>query len=248
MVAGRKCIGKSTFINTLLNKNITNKPSTDINMYMLDVECEGIMKRITAIDTPGLGSSLNDYNITSVIINFIKMQYDKYLAEETKVKRNPEFEDTRIHCLVYFLTPHVSGMKESDIYFLKEVNRLVNIMPVIGKADTLSETEKIEMKTNIKKQFAENDIKIFDFKGYEMMGNREELDEKVPFTMICSEERERIYKWGKVETDNLEHCDFVILREVMLSSHCESLIENTDCEIYENYRTSVLSAMLPSEQ
>ncbi|KAM0675515.1 Cell division control protein 11 [Gurleya vavrai] len=247
MVAGRKQIGKSTFINTLLNRNITNKPSSDINMYMLDIECEGVSKRITAIDTPGLGATFNDKNIISVITNFIKMQYDKYLAEETKVRRDPKFEDTRIHCLIYFLTPHVRGMKESDIVFLKEVCMLVNIIPVIGKADCLSEAERLQMKQNIKKQLKENQICIFDFKGYEMYGNKEELEEKVPFTLICDEERERNYKWGKAETDNAEHCDFVILREVMLSSHCESLVDNTDCEIYENYRTNVLSAMLPQE-
>lgn len=215
---------------------------------MLDIECEGVAKRITAIDTPGLGATFDDRNIISVIINFVKMQYDKYLAEETKVRRNPLFEDTRIHCLVYFLTPHVNGLKESDIVFLKEVCTLVNIIPVIGKADCLCDEERKELRVNVKRQFKENGIKIFDFKGYEMMGNREELGDKVPFTVICGEDRERVYKWGKAETDNADHCDFIILREVMLSSHCESLIDNTDCEIYETYRTNVLSSMLPGEQ
>lgn len=243
MVAGKKCIGKSTFINTLLNRSIATSPSKDINMYMLDVNCEGVNKRITAIDTPGLGSLDDTKNIQDVI-NFIKLQLDKYLAEETKVRRDPAFEDTRIHCLIYFITPG-NALKPIDIELMKMASPFVNIIPVIGKSDALTKEELYMLRRNVSDQIEENNIGLFNTKGRKMM-NCADLDDKVPLAVVCNEERYRTHGDNRIEVDNPIHCDFTLLKEIMFSSHCESLVEYTDCEIYESYRTEVLSTILSS--
>lgn len=243
MVAGKKRIGKSTFINTLLNRSIATSPSEDINMYMLDINCEGINKHITAIDTPGLGSIDDTKNIQD-IINFIKLQLDKYLAEETKVRRDPEFEDTRIHCLIYFVAPG-NGLKPLDIQLMKAASPFVNIIPVIGKADALSSEELSIMRKKVAEQIVKNDIGLFNTKGRKMM-NCSDLEDKIPLAIVSNEERVRMHGDNRIEIDNPMHCDFTLLKEIMFSSHCESLVEYTDCEIYESYRTDVLSTILSS--
>lgn len=240
MVSGRKSIGKSTFLNTLLN--LSTSSNSDFNMYLLDIECEGLFKKVTAIDTPGLNAVICDSKTINDIVKFIKHQHDLYLSEETKVKRDPHFEDSRVHCLIYFISP--SGLNEIDLVFLKIVNKLVNVLPVIGKGDSLNKEEELELKIRTRDELRKNDISCFDFGNGNGMLNNDNLWERMPLCIVSSENRMREYENGRIEIDNPEHCDFPVLKEILFSTHCESLIEQTDCEIYEKYRTDVLSGLL----
>lgn len=240
MVSGRKSIGKSTFLNSLLDLKTTI--NNDFNMYLLDIECEGIYKKVTAIDTPGLNSLICDTKTINDIVKFIKHQHDIYLSEETKVRRDPSFEDTRVHCLIYFISP--SGLNEVDLTFLKIINKLVNILPVIGKGDSLNIEEEMALKIRIKQDLKDNDISCFDFGYGNGILNNNELWERMPLCIVGCDNRIREYKDGIIEIDNPNHCDFPMLKEILFSTHCESLIEYTDCEIYEKYRTDVLSGLM----
>lgn len=39
------------------------------------------------------------------ILKYINEQYDKYLIEETSIKRKPRVPDSRVHCCLYFIAP-----------------------------------------------------------------------------------------------------------------------------------------------
>jgi len=39
------------------------------------------------------------------ILKYIQEQYDKYLIEETSIKRKPRVPDSRVHCCLYFIAP-----------------------------------------------------------------------------------------------------------------------------------------------
>lgn len=39
------------------------------------------------------------------ILKYINEQYDKYLVEETSIKRKPRVPDSRVHCCLYFIAP-----------------------------------------------------------------------------------------------------------------------------------------------
>jgi len=43
----------------------------------------------------------------------IRRQYDNILAEESRIKRNPQFRDSRVHALLYFIPPtgHMSSIR-----------------------------------------------------------------------------------------------------------------------------------------
>jgi hypothetical protein len=48
--------------------------------------------------------------------------------------------------------------------------------------------------------------------------------------------RGRKYPWGTVEIDNAEHCDFTVLRRLLLRIHLSDLMDVTNNVHYENYR------------
>lgn len=249
MAAGAQGSGKSSFFNTLIGKEIIPpKDQSGINLYMLNLDCEGITQRITLIDTPGFGETLNDTEIQNTICNFVKAQLDMFITEESKIRRNPNYEDTRVHCLLYFIPSTSSGLKNKDVVFLKKISSLVNIIPVVSKSDGLSSTERVEFKRRVIEEMKYYKIPVFDLDDPEIYslpaaGNR--LNQLAPFLIISAdcqdlESRVRSHQWGNICVDNPTHCDLSALRELLLSTHIHGLIDCTASEIYENYRAMVL--------
>ena len=44
--------------------------------------------------------------------------------------------DSRVHAALYFIPPTGHGLKPLDIACLQRIHNKVNVVPVIGKADT----------------------------------------------------------------------------------------------------------------
>ncbi|KAG0435359.1 Cell division control protein 11 [Dictyocoela muelleri] len=258
MLAGHSGCGKSSFINTLFKKDIVEvnrrEKSMDIDVYLMDVDCEGLRKKITIVDTPGFGCTLDDSIIYENILSYLKSQFDLYLAEETKIRRNHNYEDTRVHTLLFFISP--TGLKSSDITFLKKIKDMVNIVPVIAKADTLTNNELLEFRRNVMRKFNENEIIVFNFSSDGINSEiLSDLSEKMPFTIISDDWTEckdgiptpRKYHWSVPDPNDSKHCDFSLLKEILFSVCTESLVEYTENEIYENYRTGVLTSLIPEK-
>jgi cell division control protein 11 len=91
------------------------------------------------------------------IKNYIECQYKCYLEEEARIKRNPKFEDSRIHALLYFIEPvplRVNNeirncLTKLDIAFMREICHRVNLIPVIAKADSLTKDELTRFKFKV---------------------------------------------------------------------------------------------------
>lgn len=92
------------------------------------------------------------------IVGYLERQYDDILAEESRIKRNPRFRDNRVHALLYFIPPtgHAyvkrssfrgirfyacNRLREMDIELMRRLSPRVNVIPVIGKADSLTPSE-----------------------------------------------------------------------------------------------------------
>lgn len=249
MAAGYKGSGKTSFFNTLFNNDIVRlESSKDINLIMLNIDCEGISQKISLIDTPGFGLGIDDEDLQNSLINFIQKQFDIFIEEESKIRRDPSFEDPRVHCLLYFISCTGNGLKQNDIVFLKKAQHLVNIIPLLSKSDGLSSSEKAFLKQKVKQQLEINDINVFDFENvdyYDKVEEDQNLNSYLPFSIVNSDEddvksRIRKYKWGVVDIDNVRHCDFAVLKEVLLGTHLNILIDYTASELYESYRAKVL--------
>lgn len=147
-------------------------------------------------------------------------------------------------------------MRELDIELMKRLSPRVNVIPVIGKADSLTPAELAESKKLVMEDIEHYRIPVYNF-PYDIEEDDEDTIEEnaelrglMPFAIVGSEEvveiggrkvRARQYPWGVVEVDNPRHCDFLALRSALLHSHLADLKEITHDFLYENYRTEKLS-------
>ncbi|OQE39982.1 hypothetical protein PENCOP_c006G00187 [Penicillium coprophilum] len=260
MVCGASGTGRTTFVNTLCGKQVLEGKDADdaANAHLeegvrikpvtveLELDEEGTRISLTIVDTPGFGE----------IVGYLERQYDDILAEESRIKRNPRFRDNRVHVLLYFITPTGHGLRELDIELMKRLSPRVNVIPVIGKADSLTPAELAESKKLIMEDIEHYRIPVYNF-PYDIEEDDEDTVEEnaelrglMPFAIVGSEDfveidnrkvRARQYPWGVVEVENPRHSDFLAIRSALLHSHLADLKEITHDFLYENYRTEKLS-------
>ncbi|KAF2680523.1 Septin [Lentithecium fluviatile CBS 122367] len=268
MVCGASGTGRTTFVNTLCGKKVLqNKDSDDPNTahieegvkiqpVTVELDEEGTRISLTVVDTPGFGDQIDNEASFGEIVGFLERQYDDILAEESRIKRNPRFRDNRVHVLLYFITPTGHGLRELDIELMKRLSPRVNVIPVIGKADSLTPAELAESKKLVMEDIEHYRIPVYNF-PYDIEEDDEDTVEEnaelrglMPFAIVGSEDvievngrrvRARQYPWGLVEVDNPRHSDFLAVRSALLHSHLADLKEITHDFLYENYRTEKLS-------
>uniref|UniRef100_A0A0N5A2M1 Septin n=1 Tax=Parastrongyloides trichosuri TaxID=131310 RepID=A0A0N5A2M1_PARTI len=257
MVVGQSGLGKSTFINTLLQTDVSEydgKPlssTAKINERIFYVIENKVKLKLTLIDTPGFGGSINNSFFWKPIAEFVDNKFAKYMDEENKIDRKTKIEDERVHLCLYFIPPTGHSLSEIDIKFMKMLHDKINIIPIIAKADTLTSSELAFFKTNILNDIKNNDIRTYEFPiGEDVRKNLDLPYIRVPFAIVCSNDvvkdqnghllRVRRYPWGCVEVENLEHNDFVYLRDIILKKHFIDFVEETHSVHYENYRYNKL--------
>jgi septin 7 len=210
----------------------------------------GIQLNLTVIDTPGFGDSVNNDKCWEPIQEFIDLQFDNYLNQESRVQRPVHIPDTRVHICLYFIAPTGHGLKPIDIEFMRRLHDKVNIIPLIAKADTMTPDECDDFKKEILREIETHKINIYEFPDHddeeENRINRK-LKDRVPFAVIGSNcvlqinekrIRARQYPWGIAEVENSDHCDFKILRDMLIRTHMQDLIDVTSVVHYENFRMS----------
>lgn len=270
MVCGASGTGRTTFVNTLCNKKVLQGKDADdaANAHIeegvgikpvtveLELDDEGTRVSLTIVDTPGFGDQIDNEASFSEIVGYLERQYDDILAEESRIKRNPRFRDNRVHVLLYFITPTGHGLRELDIELMKRLSPRVNVIPVIGKADSLTPSELADSKKLIMEDIEHYRIPVYNF-PYDIEEDDEDTVEEnaelrglMPFAIVGSEDfvdiggkqiRARQYPWGTVEVENPRHSDFLAIRSALLHSHLADLKEITHDFLYENYRTEKLS-------
>ncbi|KAK6202261.1 Septin-domain-containing protein [Scheffersomyces amazonensis] len=277
MIIGESGSGRSTLINTLCGGNsivptsstVKQDPFTKrLTLRQENVELEdneGHKISLNIIDTPNFANQINCEDDFKVIVDFIRHQYDEVLLEESRVKRNARFKDGRIHVLIYMINATGHGLSEIDVKFLRYINNLVNIIPVISKADSLTPEELKLNKQLILEDLISYNISYYKFNEYEyeqdyideeIIEYNKYLNSLVPFAIIgANEYREnpnededllklRVLNPLNTQPINVENPDindFTILKNVLLITHLNEFKELTHDLIYENYRTEELS-------
>jgi len=268
MVVGASGTGRTTFVNTLceadvlphremeLPDNAHMEQRIEIKPATVELEEDGIRISLTVVDTPGFGDNIDNEDGFQEIMTYLERQYDDILAEQSRIKRNPRFQDNRVHALLYFIPPTGHALREMDIELMRRLSPRVNVIPVIGKADALTPRELKAFKKRIMEDILHYEIPIYNFPydveedDEETIADNMELRATLPFAVVGSEEeveidgepaRARVYPWGLVEVDNPNHSDFVRLRGAILGSHLNDLKSLTEDILYETYRTEKLS-------
>lgn len=267
MAVGQSGLGKSTLLNSLFLTNLYEDSmypqsplrlpqTTEVKESTVNIDENGVRLELTLVDTPGFGDLVDNSQCWQPILNHIDAQFEDYLNQESRVTRGMS-SDHRVHCCLYFIRPNGHGLKQLDIEFMKKLHNKVNIIPVIAKADTFTAEECAKFKTMVLQQIEEQKINIYqfpdtDYDEEEAAANRR-LKECIPFAVVGSNTvlesagkrvRGRVYPWGVVEVDNIEHCDFTTLRSMLIRTHMQDLKDVTQTMHYENYRLQKLAGVV----
>uniref|UniRef100_A0A8C1VEW3 Septin n=1 Tax=Cyprinus carpio TaxID=7962 RepID=A0A8C1VEW3_CYPCA len=264
MVVGESGLGKSTLINSLFLTDLYSKdypgPSqrikktVQVEQSKVLIKEGGVQLTLTIVDTPGFGDAVDNSNCWQPVINYIDSKFEDFLNAESRVNRR-QMPDNRVHCCLYFIAPSGHGLKPLDIEFMKRLHDKVNVIPLIAKADTLTPEECQLFKKQIMKEIQEHKIKIYEFPDTEDDEDSKlirKIKEKMPLAVVGSnvvievngrKVRGRQYPWGVAEVENGEHCDFTVLRNMLIRSHMQDLKDVTNNVHYENYWSKKLAAV-----
>lgn len=257
MVVGESGLGKSTLINSMFLTDLYNsdcpgpsqrpKRTVQVEKSQVVLKENGVQLRLTVVDTPGFGDAVDNSTSWQPIIDYVDRQYEEYLNNESRVSRQT-IADSRVHCCLYFISPNGHGLKALDIEFMKRLHDKVNIVPLISKADTMTTEECRDFKKTIMNEISQNNIHIYEFPDCDDDEDArvlKKLKDRVPFAVVGSNTvvenqgrkvRGRVYPWGVVEVENLEHNDFIALRNMLIRTHLQDLKDVTSNVHYENFR------------
>ncbi|KAL4833547.1 hypothetical protein H8958_000269 [Nasalis larvatus] len=251
MVVGQSGLGKSTLVNTLFKSQVSRKASS--------WNREEKIPKTVEIKAIGHGEDQTGTPMGFVhwepIEKYINEQYEKFLKEEVNIARKKRIPDTRVHCCLYFISPTGHSLRPLDLEFMKHLSKVVNIIPVIAKADTMTLEEKSEFKQRVRKELEVNGIEFYPQKEFdEDLEDKTENDkirqESMPFAVVGSDKEYQVNgkrvlgrktPWGIIEVENLNHCEFALLRDFVIRTHLQDLKEVTHNIHYETYRAKRLN-------
>lgn len=258
---GETGIGKSTLMNTLFNTSFDDDPrphdlpGVRLRANSYELQETNVRLKLTIVDTVGFGDQINKDNSFKPIVDYIDQQFEAYLQEELKVKRNLySYSDSRIHACLYFIAPTGHSLKSLDLVTMKALVEKVNIIPIIAKSDTISKEELAKFKLKIMSELLGAGIQTYQFPTDDpsISALNAKMNQMLPFAVVGSMDevkignrmlRARQYPWGTVQVENESHCDFVQLREMLLRTNLEDLRSSTHTKHYELYRRNKLCEM-----
>ncbi|XP_036946359.1 septin homolog spn1 isoform X3 [Acanthopagrus latus] len=265
MVVGQSGLGKSTLVNTLFKSKVSRKSCTPNNEEKISktvklqtvshvIEEKGVKMKLTVIDTPGFGDQINNDNCWEPIVKYVNEQYEKYLREELHINRKRIIPDSRVHCCIYFLPATGHRLRPIDVEFMKRLGKIVSIVPVIAKADTLTIEERQEFKERIRQDLVDNGIQVYPQREYDEDPEERILNnsirESIPFAVVGTDKEHQVNgnkvlgrktNWGIIEVENVAHCEFANLRDLLIRSHLQDLKDVTHNIHYETYRVQRLN-------
>eukprot|EP00049_Salpingoeca_infusionum_P010446 m.179639 g.179639 ORF g.179639 m.179639 type:complete len:413 (-) comp14643_c0_seq2:2089-3327(-) len=267
LVVGQCGLGKSTFVNSLFASPIYQQEqafqparlpkTTDVQTCTLHLEENGVPLALTVIDTPGFGNAINSTDSWVPILSYIDEMFAQYERVETSVDR-VGMSDSRVHCCLYFLPPCTHGVAELDIKVMQELQGKVNLIPVIAKADSLTGEECALLKQRVLQCIDEHSIATFQVPE----GDEQDDDvvkaakDVMPFAVCASQQvivvdgkevPARVFPWGTTLVTDPSQSDFALLRDLLIRTYMQHLIDLTNDVHYERYRLSKLEGLRPAD-
>ncbi|CAB9506328.1 Septin-8 [Seminavis robusta] len=197
--------------------------------------------RVRIIDTPGFGNRVNHRDAVRPIAKYMQKcrsrQYKAEITSTTLPDEHVEACDDLIHVCLYFLSP--GRFLEMDSYFLKRIQSEVCVVPIIAKADTLTDEELTAYRAEITKAFAREGIVPYLFDAQKNNNNNNNSNnskesQEVPFVSsrgrrageaLAVVSRDGLYTWGDVRSLDPVHSDLLLVRDLLLSQHTEAFVQ-----------------------
>lgn len=267
MAVGRSGLGKSTLLNTLFSSPLAqshgrrsvNEPiekTTEVKISNHVLVENNVRLNINVIDTPGFGDQINNEKCWEPLVKYIKEQHSQYLRKELTAQRERQIQDTRVHCILYFIQPNGEKLKQLDIQALKKLSEIANVVPIIAKSDSLTLDERAEFKKLLQNEFIKYNFNIYPYDSEDLYEDERQLNEDIksliPFAIVGSDReiqvngelvKGRKTKWGAINVEDVSQCEFVFLRDFLTRTHLQDLIETTSLVHYETFRLKQLIAL-----
>nr|XP_053634387.1 septin-9-like [Cherax quadricarinatus] len=153
----------------------------------------------------------------------------------------------------------LQSLSSLDVEVLQRLDKIVNVVPVVAKADTLTLEERAAFKERIRADLSDHAIKVYPLQEYEDLDDAPEnmkIRERLPFAVVGSTTWHEIHgkkllgrrsNWGLVEVENKSHNDFAYMRDMLIRTHMQDLIGSTAERHYENFRRARLSTKTTSK-
>ncbi|WIA23027.1 hypothetical protein OEZ86_009942 [Tetradesmus obliquus] len=174
MVVGESGLGKTTFINNLVSSYTTTGKTHDGSSTSLadfqsdpdrlktvlepmEVREAGRRLHVTVQDMPGWADDINLVRFLRIMVTFILAQRAKdyeLLAGGRALTESAmcgQLQNSITAC-VYFLTPH--RVKKVDLIMMSALSQLVTVIPVVAKADTMTDEELATFRQEIRTRLA----------------------------------------------------------------------------------------------
>lgn len=282
MVVGDSGLGKTTLVKALMSTpgerlQVHDGSYTPTEQFLRDPDslCSTISWRdeedrviwIYKIqDTPGYGDDLNVERSIANLVRFVEDQNLKWLEMEQSCERKDdllEVEDPRVDVCLFAIPPH--RLRALDLKVMYEVGRYVPLVPVVTKADTMSQREAATYRSEVATKLSNpmlpgirEKINVFKFERdtLERAGIVDTATPVPPFLVVASNEindelntgdppvywPERRYAWGTAEAFNREHSDLLALRALLLKEALEEINKSKRAR-YEIWRRRVLGSI-----
>ena len=194
---GETGVGKSTLADSLFNTSFDSAAESHseaggrLKAHTYELQESNVNLKLTLVDTVGYGDQINKQDSFGSIVDYIDSQFEAYLQEELKIKRNlPGYHDSRVHVCLYFITPNGHGLKSIDLVCMKKLDQKVNIIPIIAKADTINKAELAKFKSKIMNELKSNGVSIYQFPldDETVAEANKENNQHLPFAVVGSNE------------------------------------------------------------
>lgn len=238
MVVGQSQVGKTSLVNSLVYPDSSRYPNptqtTLLRTPILEIT-KGTFRSgaarlsLNVIDTPAVKSRID----WIPLLAFIEEQYNDHINNKNRRNRN-----SFVHCCLYIITPSGDDLSPLDVEFMKDLCDKVNVIPVIAKADTLTDTECAFLKNNVIRDIQKHMIRIY--------GMAEEYNkpayERMPLAVVSPRTLIEAHKevstindpWSVTNISNRVR-NFYELRKFILNTHLQDLKYATESIHYENF-------------
>lgn len=265
MLVGKSGVGKTSFINTLLNANIISdhmniyrtqipQKTTSICIHELKLEEGDYNMDLNIIDTPGYGDLIDNRFCWYGPAKYIDDQFRLVIRQELQPSRE-NLKHTEVNLCLYFLNYSSRGLNALDLQAIKKLAERVNLIPIVSKVDSCTKIEIENFKQKVQNTLINQKIKVCPFLQFESIEIDKIFRSQIPFSIINSKQpltsdsnndntvvvkRGRHYNWGFAQVDNLDHCDFLNLKKFIIDEHMVEFITSTK-QHYELFRKHYLT-------
>ena len=187
MLVGESGLGKSTFTRALLRPYVPEEQlvegeqlaqeardpirgrTDEITETIHQIENDGYPVEFTIVDCPGYGDALDSSTWINSMIDYLFTKFGAHYeascapASDGEAPALSPHSDGLVHVCLYFIAAH--RLKGVDVEFMKRLERCVNLIPVIAKADTMTVNERDAFRREILSQLRKSRVRIFELEG-----------------------------------------------------------------------------------